>query len=86
MNEQTNELKKKFHTENVLQIIKKIVKNSLLEKDYKQVGRLSKFYKTNENIKIDYYNLILWQGYSCNVKLVNDGLFLNVDTANKFIQ
>ena len=28
----------------------------------------------------------MWPGYTCAVKCLNDGFFLNVDTATKFIQ
>ncbi len=28
----------------------------------------------------------MWPGYSPSVKLLTDGIFLNVDTATKFIQ
>lgn len=30
--------------------------------------------------------LDMWPGYSCAVKCLNDGFFLNVDTSTKFIQ
>lgn len=29
---------------------------------------------------------MMWPGYTPTVKLVTDGIFLNVDTATKFIQ
>ena len=28
----------------------------------------------------------MWPGYTCQVKCLNDGFFLNIDTATKFIQ
>jgi hypothetical protein len=28
----------------------------------------------------------MWPGYTCAVKCLNDGFFLNVDTATKFVQ
>jgi hypothetical protein len=28
----------------------------------------------------------MWPGYSCAVKCLNDGFFLNVDTSTKFLQ
>ena len=27
----------------------------------------------------------MWPGYDCSIKCLNDGIFLNVDTATKFI-
>ena len=27
----------------------------------------------------------MWPGYDCTVKCLNDGIFLNVDTATKFV-
>lgn len=44
--EQTNELRRKAHLPAVMDFINKIVKNSLSEQDYKQIGRLPKFFNT----------------------------------------
>ena len=44
--EQTNELRKKAHLGAVMDFINKIVKNSLSEQDYKQIGRLPKFFNS----------------------------------------
>ena len=44
--EQTNELRKKAHLVAVMDFMNKIVKNSLSEQDYKQIGRLPKFFNT----------------------------------------
>ena len=35
---------------------------------------------------IPQYNLDMWPGYTCQVKCLNDGFFLNVDTSTKFLQ
>ncbi len=28
----------------------------------------------------------MWPGYTCQVKCLNDGFFLNIDTSTKFLQ
>lgn len=63
-----------------------IVRKSLSENDYKQIGRLPKFFNTSEKKDIDKFNLVVWPGYTCQVKPLNDGLFFNADTCTKFLQ
>lgn len=84
--EQTNEIRKKVDVKRVLDFIQKIVKNSLHEQHYKQIGRLPKFFNTAEKQRIDQYEVDMWPGYSCAVKCLTDGFFLNVDTSTKFLQ
>ena len=50
------------------------------------MGRLPKFFLATDKKVIDEFNLMMWPGYSPSVKLFTDGIFLNVDTATKFIQ
>ena len=50
------------------------------------MGRLPKFFLLADQKKIEEFNLLMWPGYSPSVKLLTDGIFLNVDTATKFIQ
>ena len=71
---------------NVLDFITKVVKNSLYEQDYKQLGRLPKFFNTQDKREIPQYQLDMWPGYTCAVKCLNDGFFLNIDTSTKFLQ
>jgi hypothetical protein len=68
-----------------LDFLNKAVKNSLRMQDYKQLGRLRRFYSTMELQTIPEFQLQVWPGYSCLVKLVNDGFFLNIDTNTKFL-
>jgi len=70
----------------VIDFLQKIVKNCLYQQDYKQLGRLPKFFNTKEKQPIDQYELDMWPGYSCAVKCLTEGFFLNVDTSTKFIQ
>ncbi|TNV70912.1 hypothetical protein FGO68_gene12174 [Halteria grandinella] len=65
--------------------VQAIVKRSLQERDYKQIGRLPKFFNSKEKILAD-FNLQVWPGFSCEVQLVSDGLFLNVDAITKFLR
>lgn len=62
-----------------------VVKKTLIEHDYKQVGRLPRFFNPKEREPIDEFEIDMWPGYSSEVKFLNDGIFLNVDTATKFI-
>jgi hypothetical protein len=69
-----------------MDFLSKVVKNSLYEQDYKQIGRLPKFFNTSDKKDIPAYRLDMWPGYTCQVKCLNDGFFLNIDTSTKFIQ
>ena len=62
-----------------------MVKRTLIEHDYKQVGRLPRFFNPDERVGINEHRLDMWPGYSTDIKYLNDGVFLNVDTATKFI-
>jgi len=88
LTEQTNDLRKKHQdlVKNMLDFLTKVVKNSLHDQEYKQIGRLPKFYNTRDKRSIQRYKLDMWPGYTCAVKCLNDGFFLNVDTATRFIQ
>lgn len=69
----------------ILHFVLSIVKKTLLEQDYRQVGRLPRFYEAKEKREVPNENLIVWPGYECNVKCFNDGIFLNVDTVTRFL-
>ena len=87
MDEQTSVLRKNG-TENfvaILDFFNKAVKYSLNLQHYKQLGRLKKFFNTEEKEPIPEYQLDMWPGYTCQVKGLTDGFFLNVDTTTKFI-
>ena len=58
---------------------------TLIEHNYQQVGRLPRFFLTTERKEIPEFNLSMWPGYTASVKCLNDGVFLNMDTATKFI-
>lgn len=62
------------------------MKSSLYEQDYKQIGRLPRFFNPNDKKELHDFMLIIWPGYSCQVKCLNDGIFLNIDTSNKILQ
>ena len=61
------------------------MKKSLYDMDYKQIGRLPKFFNINYS-KETPFNLDVWSGYTFQVKCLNDGFFLNIDTSTKFVQ
>jgi hypothetical protein len=64
----------------------RIVKFSLNEQEYKQIGRLPKFFNTKEQKGIHEFSLYMWPGYTVQSKCLNDGFFLNIDTCTKFLQ
>lgn len=84
LNDQTSELRKK-NIDQILNFVNKVVKKSLYEQDYKQIGRLPKFFNSHEKKDLPHFDLIVWPGYTCQVKCLNDGIFLNVDTSTKFL-
>jgi hypothetical protein len=47
---------------------------------------LPKFFNTSEKVHINDYQLDMWPGYTCAVKCLIDGFFLNIDTSTKFLQ
>jgi hypothetical protein len=85
LNEQQSDLQK-HDLPAIMDFITKVVKHSLSEQQYKQIGRLPKYYKADEQKPIDHFGLYVWPGYTCQVKCLNDGVFLNIDTNTKFLQ
>ena len=69
-----------------MDFVNKVVKSSLNEQEYKQIGRLPKFFNSQEKKDLNSFRLVMWPGYTCQVKCLNDGFFLNIDTATKFLQ
>jgi hypothetical protein len=70
----------------ILNFLNILVKNALSAHDYKQIGRLPKYFMAKDKRDIEGYELEMWPGYLTTTRLVNDGIFLNVDTVSKFIQ
>jgi hypothetical protein len=85
LNEQQRDLLK-HDLPAIMDFITKLVKHSLSEQQYRQIGRGSKYYKADEQKPIDNFGLYVWPGYTCQVKCLNDGIFLNIDTNTKFLQ
>ena len=46
---------------------------------------MPKFFNPKDRVNIDQYYLDMWPGYLTEIKYLNDGVFLNADTATKFI-
>lgn len=70
----------------MLNFLNILVKNALSAQDYKQIGRLPKYFVERDKKEIKEYELEMWPGYLTTTRLLNDGIFLNVDTVSKFIQ
>jgi hypothetical protein len=62
-----------------------VVKQVLRAQNFKQIGRLPKFFLENQKRPIPQYNLEMWPGYMATTRLLADGIFLNIDTCAKFI-
>jgi hypothetical protein len=58
---------------------------ALESENYVQIGRIPKFYLPSEKMAIPKFNLESWPGYMTTTKALCDGLFLNVDTATRFV-
>ncbi|TNV84199.1 hypothetical protein FGO68_gene5845 [Halteria grandinella] len=86
LDDQSEEIRKKPDYMHLVSFVQKIVKRNLYEKDYKQIGRMPKFFNTSEQEDLNDFRLIMWPGYTCQVKLLNYGIFMNVDTCTKFLQ
>ena len=69
----------------MLNFLNILAKNALLASDYKQIGRLPKYFVESDKRVIDDYQLEMWPGYLATTRLVRDGIFLNIDTVSKFI-
>jgi hypothetical protein len=53
--------------------------------NFKQIGRLPKFFLPSEKKHIGEFNLEMWPGYHTSTALLHHGIYLNVDTCAKFI-
>jgi hypothetical protein len=62
-----------------------LVKRALERQDFTQIGRLPKYFLPSEKLSIYEHDLEMWPGYETITKCYTDGIFLNVDTATKFI-
>eukprot|EP00347_Sterkiella_histriomuscorum_P020908 403335999 len=77
--------KQKPFMDKLLNYVLILCKKALLDEKYNQLGRLPRFYSSFESVKINQYRLEMWPGYEFSVKCLHDGIFLNVDTRNKFV-
>lgn len=69
----------------MLHFLNILAKKALQASDYKQIGRLPKFFTASDKRVIPEYQLEMWPGYLATTRLVRDGIFLNIDTVSKFI-
>lgn len=70
----------------MLHFLNILVKGALEQQDYKQIGRLPKYFMESDKKVIPQHQLEMWPGFLATTRLVKDGIFLNVDTVSKFIQ
>lgn len=62
-----------------------ISKQIFREEDFLQIGNLPKFFLPSEKKEIRDFELEMWPGFEVSAKLLRAGLYLNIDTATKFI-
>jgi hypothetical protein len=62
-----------------------LIKQVLRARDFKQIGKLPKYFQQDQKIDVRGHPLEVWPGYLTQSKLLSDGIFLNVDTATRFI-
>jgi hypothetical protein len=73
------------HMSKLYTFLNMMVKRTLEYEKYNQLGRLPKFFKSQDAVAIRDFDLEMWPGYEAQSKLFTDGIFLNVDTCTKFI-
>lgn len=69
----------------LLDFLNIIIRAGLKAKSFSQIGRFPKFFLVTEKKAVEGEALDMWPGYETTTKWLNDGIFLNVDTATKFI-
>lgn len=69
----------------MLEFLNVVVKSVLREAQFKQIGKLPKFFLPSERVQIPQHSLEMWPGYLTTSRLLADGIFLNMDTCTKFI-
>jgi len=62
-----------------------LIKKALYEHKFNQIGRLPRFFLPTERKSIPEFEIMMWPGYTMAVKQVTDGIFMNLDTATKFV-
>ena len=70
---------------NILQFFRIIVKKSMENKNYEQIGRLKKFFLANERQSVGNFRLDAWKGHDIQIRMTTNGLFLNPDSCTKFV-
>lgn len=81
-----NNISNSQHQEVLSSFVSSICKDSLVQSDFKQVGRLPRFFDTSKAQKIQRHGLEVWPGYSINAEVYRAGFFFNIDAVTKFIQ
>jgi len=69
----------------IQQFLNIVVKSALEQKKFKQIGRIPKFFFEGDKRDIPRHGLEMWPGYLATTRLTNDGVYLNIDTASKFV-
>ena len=70
----------------LLNFCNQVVKLALEKKEFCQIGKLPKFFLRSEKRDIRDHGLEMWPGYEVATKSQVHGIFLNIDTATKFVQ
>jgi hypothetical protein len=86
LEESKEELSKHAYATKIIDFMLKIVKKSLHARNYNQIGRLPRFFNARDQKFAQEFNLIVWPGYFCDVKLLTAGIFLQIDAASKFLK
>jgi aubergine-like protein len=70
----------------VLNFLNITVKAVMRASEFNQIGKLPKYFRAADCVPIHQHDLEMWPGYLTQTRLCADGIFLNVDTAARFIQ
>jgi len=69
----------------VINYVSTLVKRALYDEKFNQIGRLPKFFSNEGRVRIPKETIEAWTGYEFQVKCLNDGIFLRIDTCSKFV-
>jgi hypothetical protein len=63
-----------------------LIKTFLMKLDYHEVGKSKKYFKHSDSVKLDNVGVVLYKGYSTSINLLQNGVYLRVDSSTRVVQ
>lgn len=63
-----------------------LIKTFLMKLDYHEVGKSKKYFKHSDSVKLDNVGVVLYKGYSTSINLLENGVYLRVDSSTRVVQ